>query len=404
MTMGILGSAQAQTNYYWGTAQFGEPVEVDLSALEGLGPAPNLPQLLHPTQPLPPQNQTRTIQPLQPQSVLPPAPASGNAPKSSLVAPVRPAAKPASQPAAKAIAPPPKPQAVTPPAAQASKPAAGTAPSSGLVASQPKIEESAPAKKAEPAKPAAKKIEPAKVESAAVAPKKPLPVPAKPEIEEPPKPAAKKVEPAEQPKPAKVEPPKPAKVETAETPPAPAKVEPTPEKVESAKVEPAKQPEPAKVEPPKPAKVEPAKVEAPKAAEVETPPAAVEPEQPEAATEEEPAQIAALDPNLVIEQDNRLTIKFPEGVSDLPAGVKPALDKLATRMEEDGDLRVQLLGYAAAAGESPSQARRMSLFRALSVRTYLMKKGVRSTRMDVRALGNKVEDGSADRVDIVIPE
>jgi hypothetical protein len=65
-------------------------------------------------------------------------------------------------------------------------------------------------------------------------------------------------------------------------------------------------------------------------------------------------------------------------------------------------LRLQLLGYAGSTQDSASKARRTSLFRALSVRTYLMKQGVRSTRMDVRALGNRVEDGSPDRVDAVV--
>lgn len=46
----------------------------------------------------------------------------------------------------------------------------------------------------------------------------------------------------------------------------------------------------------------------------------------------------------------------------------------------------------------------MSLFRALSVRTYLMKKGIRSTRIDVRALGKKDDGAPADRVDVIIPK
>jgi outer membrane protein OmpA-like peptidoglycan-associated protein len=43
----------------------------------------------------------------------------------------------------------------------------------------------------------------------------------------------------------------------------------------------------------------------------------------------------------------------------------------------------------------------MSLSRALAVRSYLIKAGVRSTRMDVRALGNNVQGSPADRVDII---
>lgn len=77
------------------------------------------------------------------------------------------------------------------------------------------------------------------------------------------------------------------------------------------------------------------------------------------------------------------------------------LDKLADRLKRDPSLRLQLLGFANG-GESASQARRVSLFRTLAVRTYLMKQGVASTRMDVRALGNRIDDAPPNRVDIQI--
>lgn len=73
-------------------------------------------------------------------------------------------------------------------------------------------------------------------------------------------------------------------------------------------------------------------------------------------------------------------------------------------MKSDKSIRVQLHGYANGKGDSPSQARRMSLFRALSVRTFLMRKGIRSTRIDVRALGNKGDGAAGDRVDVIIPK
>ena len=72
-------------------------------------------------------------------------------------------------------------------------------------------------------------------------------------------------------------------------------------------------------------------------------------------------------------------------------------------MKKDDDIRIQLIGFASNDGGSASQARRSSLFRALAVRSYLMKEGIRSTRMDVRALGQtNVEGGPPDRVDILV--
>ena len=48
--------------------------------------------------------------------------------------------------------------------------------------------------------------------------------------------------------------------------------------------------------------------------------------------------------------------------------------------------------------------RRLSLSRALAVRTFLIDNGVRSTRIDVRALGDKAPDEPANRVDVSLSE
>ena len=89
-------------------------------------------------------------------------------------------------------------------------------------------------------------------------------------------------------------------------------------------------------------------------------------------------------------------------MQQLPADATNALSELAGRMKNDNDLRIQLMGFASKGNGSGSQARRSSLFRALAVRTFLMKEGIRSTRMDVRALGETdAGDMPSDRVDIV---
>ena len=65
-------------------------------------------------------------------------------------------------------------------------------------------------------------------------------------------------------------------------------------------------------------------------------------------------------------------------------------------------LRAQIIAYAAGTSDTASQARRLSLSRALAVRAYMIEKGIASTRLDVRALGYQVEGGSPDRVDISV--
>jgi outer membrane protein OmpA-like peptidoglycan-associated protein len=75
---------------------------------------------------------------------------------------------------------------------------------------------------------------------------------------------------------------------------------------------------------------------------------------------------------------------------------------LAKQLETNREMRLQLLAYAGGASLSASQARRRSLIRALAVRQYLIKAGVRSTRIDVRALGDKAKNESKNRVDVTV--
>ncbi len=88
-------------------------------------------------------------------------------------------------------------------------------------------------------------------------------------------------------------------------------------------------------------------------------------------------------------------------------GVAPAAGPVfgatvAAALGRDETLRLQLRAYAGGSDDSASHARRLSLSRALSVRSELIEQGVRSTRIDVRALGNKSKDGTSDRVDVIL--
>jgi outer membrane protein OmpA-like peptidoglycan-associated protein len=97
-----------------------------------------------------------------------------------------------------------------------------------------------------------------------------------------------------------------------------------------------------------------------------------------------------------------MDILFASGTSDLSNDAKAALDKLADNLKGDEKSRLQLLAYAAE--DSPSKARRLSLSRALAVRSHLIAKGIRSTRIDVRALGDQVPGGELNRVDLQVTD
>jgi len=164
-------------------------------------------------------------------------------------------------------------------------------------------------------------------------------------------------------------------------------------------ITPAAAPEVKKAPPPAPV-VEPA----PKVAKVEAPKAPAPPPEPKAekvvATEQAavPAATSAMGPG------QALRVTFTGDQTKLPAAAKDGLVALANKMKGQESVRLQLMAYAGGPSLSSSLARRMSLSRALAVRSFLIESGVRSTRIDVRALGNKTTEEPINRVDLNVAE
>ena len=96
-----------------------------------------------------------------------------------------------------------------------------------------------------------------------------------------------------------------------------------------------------------------------------------------------------------------MRIAFAGETAALPDTAKGDLKRIAGRLSKDAALRVQVKAYASG-NDDASKARRLSLSRALAVRTYLIEQGIGSTRIDVRALGNNAENGPSDRVDLMV--
>jgi outer membrane protein OmpA-like peptidoglycan-associated protein len=96
---------------------------------------------------------------------------------------------------------------------------------------------------------------------------------------------------------------------------------------------------------------------------------------------------------------------FDKGASDpSPAqftGVKVLAGDLGSALQA-GTTRVELQAYGGAPGDKSSDARRLSLKRALAVRQLLIDDGLPSDRIDVRAMGGIDDKGPADRVDVFI--
>ena len=101
----------------------------------------------------------------------------------------------------------------------------------------------------------------------------------------------------------------------------------------------------------------------------------------------------------------RSVIMFAAGASDPAQSALDAIKLLA------GDLnaamtgagsRVQLIAYGGDKGDKGSDARRLSLKRALAIRQVLIDDGVPSERIDVRAMGGSDDGGPLDRVDVYV--
>jgi outer membrane protein OmpA-like peptidoglycan-associated protein len=168
--------------------------------------------------------------------------------------------------------------------------------------------------------------------------------------------------------------------------------------------------------PPKPARAASLPVPPPPAPAMVPPPAAPAvtppPPPPVAKIASQPAppapkQTASLPPSgqragSALAAGQQFRLSFGAGSAAVQNASGTQLDDIAKSLKGNDALRLQLLAFSGGGAQTPSQARRLSLSRALAVRSHLIKQGVRSTRIDVRALGNKSEGGPPDRVDVIV--
>jgi outer membrane protein OmpA-like peptidoglycan-associated protein len=113
-------------------------------------------------------------------------------------------------------------------------------------------------------------------------------------------------------------------------------------------------------------------------------------------------QVASLPPvKRALKKGVASRVRFTGSSTRLSSEAKILLRDLARQIATRGD-RLQLKAYAGGTNDSSSSARRLSLSRALAVRAFLIESGVRSTRIDVRALGRAADSGPPDRVDMIL--
>lgn len=95
---------------------------------------------------------------------------------------------------------------------------------------------------------------------------------------------------------------------------------------------------------------------------------------------------------------------FPGDRTALSETAERLLDIVVDRMGTHADLRLRVLAYAGGSPETAPRSRLLSLERALAVRNYLSDRGVRGSRIDLRAMGNTYVDGPPERVDLLLTQ
>lgn len=115
-------------------------------------------------------------------------------------------------------------------------------------------------------------------------------------------------------------------------------------------------------------------------------------------------RIAALPPqNAAPANPNLTTIPYISGESRIEDHVRQTIEqRILSKLMKDDTARLQIRSYASSTDENISNARRISLTRALSIRTYLLSKGIEPQRLDIRALGSQTNQTPLDRVDLLI--
>jgi outer membrane protein OmpA-like peptidoglycan-associated protein len=101
----------------------------------------------------------------------------------------------------------------------------------------------------------------------------------------------------------------------------------------------------------------------------------------------------------------RSVILFAKDAPDPAQGALGAIKFLASDLNaamSSPNARVELQAFGGAKGDKGSDARRLSLKRALSIRQVLIDDGVSADRIDVRAMGGADDTGPADRVDVYV--
>lgn len=148
----------------------------------------------------------------------------------------------------------------------------------------------------------------------------------------------------------------------------------------------------------------------PAAVQPAAPPSQPQPSQPKRMAKANPPPASAA-PTAATPEPPTLGLTKRSVILFAPQAADPAQSALGAIKFLAGDLnaamtsasaRIQIQAYGGNRGDKSSDARRLSLKRALAIRQVLIDDGVPAERIDVRAMGGADDLGPADRVDVYV--
>ena len=103
------------------------------------------------------------------------------------------------------------------------------------------------------------------------------------------------------------------------------------------------------------------------------------------------------------DEEAYVSVPFTQGLTEIDAGITSEIEtRLLPVLNDNPGWKLQIQAFASPAKDGTSSARKASLARAMSVRDFLIGKGIEATRIDFRALGAESDRDPMDRVDMIV--
>ena len=98
-----------------------------------------------------------------------------------------------------------------------------------------------------------------------------------------------------------------------------------------------------------------------------------------------------------------VSVPFAQGLMEIDAGITSEIEtRLLPVLNDNPGWKLQIQAFASPMKDGSSSARKASLARAMSVRDFLIGKGIEATRINFRALGSESDRDHMDRVDLIV--